>query len=145
MAFQLIHGILGVLILVSGTMVLSLLSNLDKKSINYYKILIIIFVISVLLTNILGWLIYPAYRTQTKETILKENPLAGELFETKEHIAWFTFPLALVILLTAFTKDLLTDKHIRTTSKVLISLILLMSIIVVALGYYISSVKSLGI
>src|SRR3989344_8674205 len=98
-------------------MALSLLSNLDKKSINYYKILIIIFVFSVLLTNILGWVIYPAYRTQVKETILKENPLAGKLFETKEHIAWFTFQLALVILLTAFTKDLLIDKHIRTTSK----------------------------
>ena len=145
MAYQLIHGILGVLILVSGAMALSLLSNLDKKSINYYKILIIIFVISVLLTNILGWVIYPAYRTQAKETILKENPLAGELFETKEHIAWFTFPLALVILLTAFTKDLLADKHIRTTSKTLILLSLILGFIVVALGYYISSVKSLGI
>ena len=145
MAYQLIHGILGVLILISGAMALSLLSNLDKKSINYYKILIIIFVISVLLTNILGWVIYPAYRTQAKETILKENPLAGKLFETKEHIAWFTFPLALVILLTAFTKDLLIDKHIRTTSKTLILLSLILGFIVVALGYYISSVKSLGI
>lgn len=145
MTYQLIHGILGVLILVSGAMSLSLLSNLDKKSINYYKILIIIFSLAIIITNLLGWIIYPAYRTQVKETILKENPLAGELFETKEHIAWFTFPLALVILLTAFTKDLLTDKHIRTTSKVIILLTLTMSFIVVALGYYISSVKSLGI
>ena len=145
MAYQLIHGILGVLILVSGAMALSLLSNLDKKSINYYKIFTIIFVLSVLLTNILGWVIYPAYRNQAKDIILKENPLAGELFETKEHIAWFTFPLALVILLTAFTKDLLVDKHIRTTSKTLILLTLIMGFIVVGLGYYISSVKSLGI
>jgi hypothetical protein len=43
----------------------------------------------------LGWWLYPAYRAGLKRRLLAEGSVLARLFETKEHLAWFTLALCL--------------------------------------------------
>lgn len=42
-----------------------------------------------------GWLLYPGYRAGHKRELLAQDPLVARLFESKEHLAWYTFVLCL--------------------------------------------------
>lgn len=42
-----------------------------------------------------GWLLYPGYRAGHKRWLLAQDPLVARLFESKEHLAWYTFVLCL--------------------------------------------------
>jgi hypothetical protein len=48
----------------------------------------------VLAANVLGWVIYPAYREEVKLDLYRHARPIGLLFEVKEHLAWFAFALA---------------------------------------------------
>lgn len=45
------------------------------------------------LTSALGWIIYPAYRRELKGTIYGMSSGLGDLFEIKEHLAWYSLLL----------------------------------------------------
>jgi hypothetical protein len=51
--------------------------------------------IGALLTNAIGWAIYPDYRVALKSAIYALGTLYGDLFELKEHLAWYSLLLAL--------------------------------------------------
>ena len=42
-----------------------------------------------------GWLLYPGYRAGHKRELLAQDPLVAQLFESKEHLAWYTLVLCL--------------------------------------------------
>lgn len=46
-------------------------------------------------THALGWWVYPAYRSEVKLRVYEASYAAGQLFETKEHLAFFALCLAL--------------------------------------------------
>lgn len=48
----------------------------------------------VVLANVLGWVIYPAYREEVKADLYRYARPVGLLFEVKEHLAWFALALA---------------------------------------------------
>lgn len=40
-----------------------------------------------------GWLLYPGWRDGTKRRLLQEDFAIAQLFETKEHLAWYALVL----------------------------------------------------
>jgi len=123
-----LHGLVGFLVLIAVVLLI----------INYKtKVSAWLLLGSTVVLNFLGWAIYPAFRTEVKPDLGHLNELAAKFFETKEHIAWFTIPLALVILAAAYNKN--GEKTLRYATYIF-GLILVVNIV---LGYYITSVKSL--
>jgi len=50
----------------------------------------------IVVTNLVGWIVYPSYREDIKPRLYAESELLGNLFEFKEHLAWFCLCLAVV-------------------------------------------------
>jgi len=49
----------------------------------------------VALCSVLGWIVYPSYRTDVKPELYRLSARVGDLFEFKEHLAWYALCLAL--------------------------------------------------
>jgi hypothetical protein len=50
----------------------------------------------VIAVNVLGWIIYPEYRTTAKLDLYRHARFYGVLFEIKEHLAWHSISTAIV-------------------------------------------------
>lgn len=83
--------------------------------------------------NVLGWLIYPEFRTQVKPTLEHEGAVAW--FEVKEHIAVFTLFLSYMVAIAAGVKG---GEKIVKYGAYLIGLILILAI---GMGYYVTGIK----
>lgn len=90
--------------------------------------------IAITVVNILGWIIYPEFRTSVKPGL--EEVHAAKWFETKEHLAVFTMFLSYVVAIAAGVKG---GEKVVKYGAYLIGAILL---IIIGLGYYVTSVKS---
>jgi hypothetical protein len=44
---------------------------------------------AVIAVNVIGWIIYPEYRTSVKLDLYRHARFFGLLFEVKEHLAWY--------------------------------------------------------
>jgi hypothetical protein len=94
-----------------------------------------------LLCNALGWLIYPQYRMLVRPRLYRVDPLLYELFEIKEHLAWFALVTAIgggFLLLLRMAKEEL--ELLRRPVRLLFALASLLVVAVAVLGLYLSSV-----
>jgi len=95
----------------------------------------------IILTNVAGWVIYPAYRELVKLDLYRHARPIGLLFEVKEHIAWFALALAVAgaVFMAAATgaRGVTLRRPIRT----IYGLVFLLSLVVGVLGVWVSSVN----
>lgn len=95
----------------------------------------------VVITNVMGWVIYPAYREVVKLDLYRHARPAGVLFEVKEHLAWFAFALAIAgaVMMAAATGP--RGVTLRRPIRTIYALVFLLSLVVGVLGVWISSVN----
>lgn len=104
--------------------------------------------LSVILTGIvtaiafaLGLALYDDYRATVRRTLFERAPEVGNLFETKEHLAW----AVLCLTLGATTAALLApreSKRVRQSAAVAYAAAAVLAIVVASLGTYVASVAS---
>ncbi len=93
-----------------------------------------------LLTSASGWWIYPAYRADVKRRLYEASYTAGQLFETKEHLAFFALCLALAGAALLFAADAEHGATLRRPARVCWTLCAACSLAVAVLGVVVSSV-----
>lgn len=87
-----------------------------------------------------GIALYDDYRTVVKRDLFLEDPTAGLLFETKEHIAWAVLVLTLGAgALTALAPT--ESKHMRKSAALMYAVAAGVCIVTVALGTYVAAVR----
>lgn len=95
----------------------------------------------ILATNVLGWVVYPAYREDVKRRLYAESDMLGNLFEFKEHLAWFCLCLAVIgasLMVRATTKE---AAFMRQTLRQCYFGTALLAAVSAAIGIYLSSIQ----
>lgn len=94
----------------------------------------------VVATNVLGWYIYPDYRETVKLEIYRASHFWGEMFEIKEHLAFFSLCLALAAAIAVFASSDARGVMLRQPIRVLYLLMAMLVSAAGVLGIFISSV-----
>ena len=93
-------------------------------------------------TNVLGWIIYPAYRDTVKLDLYRFSELVGVAFEVKEHLAWFACSLAVAG--TALVYASTTRVGMRFTSEIrsIYGVMAVLMLVVCGLGIWVATTRS---
>jgi hypothetical protein len=94
----------------------------------------------VIATNVLGWYIYPAYREEVKRPLYRAAAHWGELFEVKEHLAFYAFCLAIAAVIMVWASSDERGLALRQSIRVVYALIGLLTLTAGVMGILISSV-----
>lgn len=94
------------------------------------------------LTNALGWFIYPAYRQEVKQPLYLEARWWGQAFEVKEHLAHYamSFVVAGAVLMLLARGP--AGRDLRIPTALCYALAAAMGLITAVLGVGVSSVNS---
>lgn len=94
----------------------------------------------VVATNVVGWIVYPDYRETVKLDIYRASHFWGELFEIKEHLAFFSLCLAIAAAIAVFAAGDARGVALRQPIRVLYLLTALLVAATGVMGILISSV-----
>lgn len=89
----------------------------------------------------LGLTIYEPYRKRLRRSLFLQDPAAGWLFETKEHLAYAAIALTLGAAVCAFAAPP-REPRLRQLSAAVFAAAAITCAVVVALGTYLASVRS---
>lgn len=92
--------------------------------------------------NVLGWIVYPPYREEIKKDLYLAEPFWGDLFEVKEHWAWYSMTLAVAGgVLMWLARDPVLARELRQPIRWTYALSGLLAIAVAVFGILISSIR----
>lgn len=94
----------------------------------------------VVATNALGWYIYPAYREDVKIELYRASAHWGELFEIKEHLAFYSLCLAIAAAILVWASADERGIVLRQPIRLMYALIALLTLSAGVMGILISSV-----
>ncbi|MEK6967472.1 MAG: hypothetical protein AABX51_02470 [Nanoarchaeota archaeon] len=144
-----VHGFLGTVFLMAFAGAFAELVEITNSGIKRLKIGVTLMAASIIITALLGDLVYTVYRAPVPESA-RSVILAGPtpwvhtvLMELKEHIAHFV-PLLLIavaFMVFYYDKDLLEKKELRYLTTALLVFAMLITLLVFGLGAYITKVK----
>lgn len=144
-----VHGFLGTVFLMAFAGAFAELVEITNSGIKRLKIGVTLMAASIIITDLLGDLVYTVYRAPVPESA-RSVILAGPtpwvhtvLMELKEHIAHFV-PLLLIavaFMVFYYDKDLLEKKELRYLTTALLVFAMLITLLVFGLGAYITKVK----
>lgn len=92
-------------------------------------------------SNALGWLVYPAYREEVKRVLYAGSRWWGELFEIKEHLAFYALCLSLAGAAQLYAARGDQGPRLRRSIRATWLLVALLSLASGVLGIYLSSVR----
>lgn len=92
-------------------------------------------------TNVMGWIIYPAYRRELKADIYLHDYFWGDLFEVKEHWGFYALMLAVggAVLVVCAGRE--NAAQLRQPIRVVYTLAGLLALAVAAFGTVIASIR----
>ncbi len=97
--------------------------------------------LAVVLVNVMGWVVYPDYRIEIKPVLYAADPLLGDLFEVKEHLAWYSLAFAAAgAAVTWFGRDV-RDERFRSAIRLTYTFSAALVLVVAAIGVYLSSIR----
>jgi magnesium-transporting ATPase (P-type) len=96
----------------------------------------------VIVTNVLGWVIYPAYREGPKLELYRHVELVGVGFEVKEHLAFFALCLAVAGAAMAVAASGPAGLALRAPLRTTYAVISVLMVIVCALGVWVATYAS---
>jgi len=94
----------------------------------------------IVLTNVMGWVIYPAYRDIVKNDIYRHARPVGLLFEVKEHWGWFACALAIAGAAMMWASVGPDATRLRGPVRATYLAVFLFSASVAVMGIYVSTV-----
>lgn len=90
-----------------------------------------------------GLLVYGDYRRLVRIRLFQDDPAAGLLFETKEHLAVVACSLALGATFAAFLAPR-EERGLRRAAAVCFGVAAALTLVTAALGTYVAAVRSFG-
>ncbi|MFN3199168.1 MAG: hypothetical protein ACE366_12275 [Bradymonadia bacterium] len=92
-------------------------------------------------TNIMGWVIYPAYRQELRRQLYLADLQMGQMFEIKEHLAWYALALSLAggVMMVACARQ--SSLRLVPQLRLVYGLSALMAMVSAALGIYLATMK----
>jgi hypothetical protein len=94
----------------------------------------------VVVTNVMGWMVYPAYRDEVKLDLYRHARSAGVYFEVKEHLAWYALVLAIAGAVLMASATGARGMALRRPIRTVYGLVFVLTLVVGALGVWIASV-----
>lgn len=94
-----------------------------------------------LLTNALGWFIYPAYRVELKASIYALGKGLGDLFEVKEHLAWYSLLLALAGAAVTLQAKAGSVRVLTPTVRLIYLIAACLMIVAAVIGVYLTTLR----
>jgi len=95
----------------------------------------------VALCSVLGWVVYPAYRSDVKPELYRVSAFVGDLFEVKEHLAWYALCFAVAGAALMWMARDRTGVALRRPILVTYTITALLTLAVGAIGMYLASVR----
>ena len=96
---------------------------------------------SCLAVSALGWAIYPAYRQEIRRQLYLTSVRLGQLFEIKEHLAWYALALSLAGGALMWTSARAPEAALAPAIKRTYLLSAILATVSAALGVYLATLK----
>lgn len=96
----------------------------------------------VIATNVVGWVIYPAYRQTVKLDLYRHVEPVGTAFEVKEHLAWFACALAVAGAVATWYSAGAAGARLRPQLRTLYGAVGALMLVVCGLGIWVASTRS---
>jgi hypothetical protein len=92
---------------------------------------------------ILGWIAYPAFRTEIRFDLIRELPWMANIFDVKEFLSWGALLAGLAVCIPGLRRRTQIVEHYRGTLRGLISFVIFVLVFNIVIGILLSAHKTL--